>query len=158
DKRITCLPLRRARRNCGRSSSSPFDLLPGSFGISAMCLPSWPPPIGLHHRDNMSGTDSHPFNGSTKSVAKIAEMEKYLPVTLYVDRTFALIGVPRSTWRLWLQRGRKEEKRLARPRARPNPAEEIYVQFVGAFRKAMAESQARALGAIIAASKKNWTA
>jgi hypothetical protein len=88
----------------------------------------------------------------------IAEMEKYLPVTLYVDTAFDVIGIPRSTWRLWLQRGRKEEKRLARPRARPKPSEEIYVRFVAAFRKAMAESQARALSAIITASKKNWTA
>jgi hypothetical protein len=89
----------------------------------------------------------------------IAEIEKYLPLCLYVDTVFDYLGVARSTWRLWLQRGRKEERRLARsPRAKPNPNEALYLEFAGAMRKAMAECQMRALGAIISAAKKNWTA
>jgi hypothetical protein len=89
----------------------------------------------------------------------IADAQKYLPLCLYVDTVFDYLGVARATWRLWLKQGREEERRLSKsPRAKPNPNAALYLEFLTAMKRAMAESQMRALGAIIKAAPKNWTA
>jgi hypothetical protein len=76
-----------------------------------------------------------------------------LPTCLYLETAAAYIGVSRMTVNNWLRRGSAEEKRLRNPRCRPKASEGIYVEFLYAYKKALAEGEVHDLGVIKKASQ-----
>ena len=89
----------------------------------------------------------------------IADVRRFLPTCLYMDSVGDYIGVARSTWRLWLRRGRREAERLARdPKAKPDPGEAIYLEFSDAIKRGLAEAEMRAVSCILNAAPQHWQA
>lgn len=90
----------------------------------------------------------------------IEEYCKLLPVVQYIETASDILGVDRSTWQKWARRGARELKRLAKTKGgKVKPKEAIYVEFVRAHKKAIAEGQQSDLQAIRdAAAKGNWQA
>ena len=88
----------------------------------------------------------------------VAEVAYLLPRTLYLRTVADFLGVHRSSVYRWLERGRREEKRLRRPTAKPKPSEAIYKQFCDAYKKGLAEGEIRAVAAIRQAAAESWQA
>lgn len=88
----------------------------------------------------------------------LAEVTRVLPVVLYVETLADYIGVTRFTVRNWIKRGKKEEKRLRHPRAKPCEREAIFLQFFYAIKKAIADGQFHSLQIIRNAAATQWTA
>jgi len=86
----------------------------------------------------------------------IEDCRRLLPTVMYLDSVAAYLGVHRTTFRKWLQRGAKEARRLRRPGAEPEPqpqpepepAEAIYLEFFYAYKKALADGEIRDAGVI----------
>lgn len=88
----------------------------------------------------------------------IEDVRRILPTVLYLETVADYIGVTRFAIRLWIRRGKKEEKRLRRANAKPDPKEAIYLEFFNVFKKALAEGEISAIGVIKKASATQWQA
>lgn len=78
----------------------------------------------------------------------IAEVKRLLPVALYLETVADYLAVDRTTFRNWLRRGAREAKRRARGRARERPAEALFLEFFHAVKRALAEGELHAAGAV----------
>lgn len=90
--------------------------------------------------------------------AVIAEVERLLPECMYLETVASLIGVTNRAMQKWLKRGAKEQRRLEKPDAEPIEKEAIYLEFVRVHKKAIADSERKAIKRISRASAKQWQA
>jgi hypothetical protein len=93
------------------------------------------------------------------SPAVIDEFRRLLPTVLYMESAGDFLGIQRSTWGLWLRRGRKEYNRLQRsPGEGPSEAESLYLGFFAAVKKGLAEGEIADAATIKKAAAVQWQA
>ena len=88
----------------------------------------------------------------------IEDVRRILPTVMYLESVADYLGISRETIRQWCKRGRREQKRLRHPKAKPKPKEAIYLQFIGVYKKALAEGEIHDAGVIKKASSEQWQA
>lgn len=88
----------------------------------------------------------------------LEDVRRILPTVMYLETVADYIGVHRTTIRLWLKRGRKEDKRLRNPKAKPKASEALYLQFIIAHKKCLAEGEIHDAGVIKKAASEQWQA
>jgi transposase len=88
----------------------------------------------------------------------IEDVRRILPTVMYLESVADYLGISRETIRQWCKRGRKEQKRLRNPKAKQRPKEAIYLQFIGVYKKALAEGEIHDAGVIKKASLDQWQA
>lgn len=75
----------------------------------------------------------------------------------YYDVAAASVGVCRTTLCRWMERGRREQQRLAtRPHDEPRPSELVFLEFCEKLDSAEAEAERMALTEIKAHAFKDW--
>jgi len=101
-----------------------------------------------------------PRKGQTLLTKELIEdVKKYVPACLFGDTIAAYLGIGRRTWYDWLHRGKREERRLGNPKAKPKQEEALFVELSRAVRKGLAEGEMRAIAGITAAGAGGtWTA
>ncbi|MEW6210787.1 MAG: transposase [Acidobacteriota bacterium] len=68
-------------------------------------------------------------------------------------------GIKQSTFYNWMERGQREQKRLAEtPRAKPVETETPFLEFLEAVKKARIDAEVAAVAAIRLAGKQHWQA
>lgn len=88
----------------------------------------------------------------------IEDVRRLLPTVLYLETVADYVGVSRISFRAWIKRGTREAKRLRDPKAKPKTTEALYLQFLNAVKKAMAEGELYDAGVIKKAAVKSWQA
>ena len=78
----------------------------------------------------------------------------------YIETAAAYAGISKNTLYEWLRRGAREKERLAsNRRARPQKAEQPYLEFADAVEKALAEAEVRDVVTVLkAADAGQWQA
>lgn len=86
-----------------------------------------------------------------------ATVIEYIGHGCYVEIAAQAAGIHKATLYAWLKRGGKELKRLQKGKE-PDPSEAIYAEFNDAVKKAMAESESKAIQQIAFAGRQQWQA
>lgn len=87
----------------------------------------------------------------------VAEAERLIPLTLYIETVADLLGVHRVTFRRWVKAGAVEQRKRDRGRE-PNPKYDLHRQLCIAIKKALGKTESDHLQQIQAAGTESWQA
>lgn len=87
----------------------------------------------------------------------IAEVEQLLVIMPQMKQIGEYLGFASSTWRTWIQEGRKEAEYIERTGAH-HPKKDIYLRFYRAYRRGLAKSEFTDNMHIAKAAQSNWQA
>ena len=107
-----------------------------------------------------NGRGAVPGRAFKLTEAMIAEAVKIAPLCMYLETLADALGVHRKTVWWWCQRGKDEERIMAKGgKTEPRKTGAIYFRFWQAFKKAQANTQMQAVGAVkLAVAAGQWQA